>query len=92
MLTSALGLKELDPPLYLKVAVRLQRGADVDVFAEIANKIPESAVVISMAAGVKIEKLQAWAPQARFIRMMPNVPAQIGQGMTAISYGSNIKE
>ena len=63
-----------------------------DVFTEIANKIPESAVVISMAAGVKIEKLQAWAPQARFIRMMPNVPAQIGQGMTAISYGSNIKE
>ena len=63
-----------------------------DVFDEIAGKIPASAVVISMAAGVKIEKLQAWAPNARFIRMMPNVPAQIGQGMTAITYGANIKE
>ena len=61
-----------------------------DVFAEIGTKIPESAVVISMAAGVKIEKLQAWAPKARFIRMMPNVCAQIGQAMTAVSYNSNI--
>ena len=61
-----------------------------DVFNEIGDKIPESAVVISMAAGVKIEKLQAWAPKARFIRMMPNVCAQINEGLTAISYGSNI--
>ena len=63
-----------------------------DVFAEIGNAIPESAVVISMAAGIKIEKLQFWAPKARFIRMMPNVCAQIGQGMTAISYNSNITQ
>ena len=63
-----------------------------DVFAEIATFIPHSAVVISMAAGVKLEKLKAWAPEARFIRMMPNVCAQIGEGMTAIAYDSNIKE
>lgn len=63
-----------------------------DVFDEIGSKIPAKAVVISMAAGVKLEKLQAWAPQARFIRMMPNVCAQINEGMTAITYGSNIKE
>ena len=63
-----------------------------EVFAEIGNAIPESAVVISMAAGIKIEKLQSWAPKARFIRMMPNVCAQIGQGMTAISYNSNITQ
>lgn len=61
-----------------------------DVFAEIAKDIPSKAVIISMAAGVKIEKLQNWAPDARFIRMMPNVCAQIGQAMTAITYGSNI--
>ena len=62
------------------------------VFDEIGKDIPKSAVVISMAAGVKLEKLQVWAPKARFIRMMPNVCAQINQGMTAITYGSNIKE
>lgn len=61
-----------------------------DVFAEIAGFIPKSAVVISMAAGVKIEKLESWAPKARFIRMMPNVCAQIGQAMTAITFKDNI--
>lgn len=63
-----------------------------DVFAEIAGDIPASAVVISMAAGVKIEKLQAWAPKARFVRMMPNVCAQIGQAMTAVTWNDNISE
>ena len=62
-----------------------------DVFDEIGKKIPAGAVVISMAAGVKLEKLKAWAPDARFIRMMPNVCAQIGQAMTAVTYGSDIK-
>ena len=63
-----------------------------DVFDEIGKDIPASAVIISMAAGVKIEKLSAWAPQARFIRMMPNVCAQVGEAMTALSYNSNITQ
>ena len=61
-----------------------------DVFDEIASSISEKSVIISMAAGVKIEKLNLWAPKARFIRMMPNVCAMIGQAMTAVSYNSNI--
>ncbi len=61
-----------------------------DVFDEIASSISEKSVIISMAAGVKIEKLNSWAPKARFIRMMPNVCAMIGQAMTALSYNSNI--
>ena len=63
-----------------------------DVFDEIRKSIPKNAVIISMAAGVKIEKLESMAPGARFIRMMPNVCAQIGQAMTAVSYNSNISE
>ncbi len=75
---------------YLFLAVKPQFLGDV--FAEIAGNISSKTVVISMAAGVKIEKLESWAPKARFIRMMPNVCAQIGEGMTAITYGDNIKE
>ena len=63
-----------------------------DVFAEIAGKISNKTVVISMAAGVKIEKLESWAPKARFIRMMPNVCAQIGEAMTAVTYKDNISD
>lgn len=60
-----------------------------DLFAEIKNDIPSDAVVISMAAGVKIEKLESFA-KARYVRIMPNVPAQIAKGMTALSYKDNI--
>ena len=63
-----------------------------DVFSEIAGSISEKSVIISMAAGVKIEKLQSFAPKARFVRMMPNVCAQIGEAMTAITYKDNISE
>lgn len=61
-----------------------------DVFNEISSLISEKSVIISMAAGVMIEKLQKMSPKARFVRMMPNVCAQIAQSMTAISYNDNI--
>lgn len=60
-----------------------------DLFAEIKNDIPSDAVVISMAAGVKIEKLESFS-KARYVRIMPNVPAQIAKGMTALSCKDNI--
>lgn len=60
-----------------------------DLFTEIKNDIPSDAVVISMAAGVKIEKLESFA-KARYVRIMPNVPAQIAKGMTALSCKDNI--
>lgn len=60
-----------------------------DLFTEIKNDIPSDAVIISMAAGVKIEKLESFA-KARYVRIMPNVPAQIAKGMTALSYKDNI--
>ena len=63
-----------------------------DVYKEVAGSISTKSVFISMAAGVKIEKLEMYFPEARFIRMMPNVCAQIGQAMTAVTYGCNITE
>ena len=60
------------------------------LFAEISSSIPKDAVVVSMAAGVKIEKLNLFAPNARFVRIMPNVPAQIGQAMTALCCNEDI--
>ena len=62
-----------------------------EVFSEIASKITENQVVISMAAGVKIEKLNNFAPKARFIRIMPNVCASIQESMISVCCNSNIK-
>lgn len=61
-----------------------------EVFAEIADSINPDSVIISMAAGVKIEKLESFASKARFVRMMPNVCAQIGEAMTAVTCNDNI--
>ena len=60
-----------------------------DVFSQIKDKISHDAVVISMAAGVTIQKLETFA-NARFVRIMPNVPCQIAQGMTALCANQNI--
>lgn len=63
-----------------------------DLFKEINSSIPKDAVVISMAAGVKIEKLEHMGGDARFVRIMPNVPAQIGQAMTALCCNDDIDD
>ena len=50
----------------------------------------ESLLLISMAAGLTLEKLASLLPsQHRIIRMMPNTPASIGQGV--ISYAISAK-
>lgn len=73
---------------YLFIAVKPQFLEEL--FNEIKGAIKKETVVISMAAGVKIEKLEKLAPGARFVRMMPNVCAQIGEAMTAVTPGDKI--
>ena len=50
----------------------------------------ESLLLISMAAGIKLEKLASLVPiQHRFIRMMPNTPVSIGQGVISYTLSAN---
>ena len=80
--------KEALASKYIFLAVKPQFLGDV--FDEIKDAIPADSVVISMAAGVKLEKLQNFAPKARFVRMMPNVCAQIGEAMTAVTKSASV--
>lgn len=41
-------------------------------------------LVISIAAGITLEKLAAWLPDAALVRAMPNTPCLIGEGMTVL--------
>ncbi len=58
--------------------------------AEIASAFTEKHLLISIAAGVTIAKLEAALPAgARVIRVMPNTPALVGAGASGFALGKN---
>jgi pyrroline-5-carboxylate reductase len=52
------------------------------VLPVLKNGIPKSALVLSIAAGVKLSTIMEGLSHSSVVRSMPNTPAQIGQGMT----------
>jgi pyrroline-5-carboxylate reductase len=64
------------------------------VAADLAKEIPaqEPPVIISIMAGVSLSQLEAAFPQAPVIRAMPNTPATVGAGMSAIALGQHATE
>ncbi len=48
-------------------------------------------LVISILAGVSIAQLELAFPDRAVVRAMPNTPATVGMGMTAISAGNNVQ-
>ncbi|MBI1952609.1 MAG: pyrroline-5-carboxylate reductase [Candidatus Omnitrophica bacterium] len=61
------------------------------VLREIRPGAKRGKLVISIAAGVPIRRIQrALGPGARVIRVMPNTPALVGQGMAGISAGRGV--
>ncbi|MBU0579561.1 MAG: pyrroline-5-carboxylate reductase [Candidatus Margulisbacteria bacterium] len=62
-----------------------------EVLEEIKALINEKKLIVSIAAGVTIKQLQkekSW----KIVRIMPNTPALIGQGIAALCSSSNVKE
>lgn len=51
--------------------------------------LPESRLLISIAAGVTLSVMEKAAGHHRVIRVMPNTPALIGMGASAYACGSN---
>ena len=56
-----------------------------------ANIHPE-AMVISILAGISIEALQNVLPKRSIVRAMPNTPATVGQGLTALCAADDISD
>ncbi len=69
-------------PQYLKAALE-----------EFAPALDSATVVVSMAAGVKIEAIRAFlGGHAKVVRIMPNTPAAVGSGMIAIAPDASVTE
>lgn len=45
-------------------------------------------VLVSMLAGVRLEALEALFPQTRILRIMPNTPCAVGEGLVLLCRGS----
>jgi pyrroline-5-carboxylate reductase len=63
------------------------------VLTEIGAQVRPDQLIISVAAGVPIEALEARLPHgSRVVRSMPNTPATVQAGATAIAGGAHAKE
>ncbi len=62
------------------------------VALDIANSVVETnALVISIAAGIKVEHLERWlSTETAIVRTMPNTPALIGEGATGLFANNNV--
>lgn len=59
------------------------------VLNEIKNDIKEK-ILVSIAAGVSLETMEALLGDSKIVRAMPNTPAQVGCGTTVLSPNKNI--
>lgn len=60
------------------------------VLLEVADQIPAGTLVISVAAGIDTEAIERRLTEGvRVVRAMPNTPALVGAGATAISAGTH---
>lgn len=58
----------------------------------IMNKwVRSGQLVISFAAAIPLERLEAWlSKEVMVVRVMPNVPSLVGQGMNPVAYGNRV--
>jgi pyrroline-5-carboxylate reductase len=58
-----------------------------EILTEIAPSVTDRHLIISIAAGRLIQSLENLLPQTRVIRVMPNLPAVVSEGMSVFCRG-----
>ena len=62
------------------------------VTQQILGSLNPSVVIVSILAGISLPQLEAAFPSHAVIRAMPNTPAQVGAGVTAIARGTHVTD
>ena len=60
-----------------------------EALAGVADLVPSTALVISIAAGITTSFISGLLPQVSVVRAMPNTPARIQRGVVGISAGEH---
>ena len=64
-----------------------------EVIKEIRDVVTESQIIVTIAAGVTIEKVTNWFDKKiKLIKTMPNTPALVGEAMTAMCANEKITD
>ena len=64
-----------------------------EIIAEIKDHVRPDTLVISIAAGQTMEKIEsAFAKEIRLVRAMPNTPPLVGEAMSALCANQNVTE
>ena len=58
-----------------------------DVLNEIKEYLTADKLILSIAAGISIDTIEEYAPKTPVIRIMPNTPALVNEGMSAVCGG-----
>ena len=62
----------------------------LDILTEISEELTSNKLIVSIAAGITTERLENNLPEkTRVVRVMPNTPALLGEGMSGIVAGKN---
>jgi pyrroline-5-carboxylate reductase len=62
------------------------------VLANIGKVVPKKTIVVSIAAGIKISTMEKYLLGVPVIRVMPNTPVAVGEGMSAVARGTHADE
>lgn len=58
------------------------------LLTEVCDVVTSDKLIVSIAAGIKTAAIERWIPaHCPVVRVMPNTPALVGQGMSAVSAG-----
>ncbi len=74
------------------IFIATKPGQVEDVLEEISDLVTLDKLIVSIAAGVTTKNIESFlAPNSAVIRVMPNTPALVNEGMSALCKGSNTK-
>ncbi len=63
------------------------------VIEKIKASVKQGTIIVSIAAGMSFETIEGYfGKEIKLIRSMPNTPAMVGEGMSALSRNKNVKE